>query len=264
LFKETGHSRRTLKRKIGSWLDKSPPVVKDKIAKCKYASFDAKYIRRGKFCIFILFDNQINLPVYSFVAGGEDTKNITLCIKELKSYGFDPIAITLDGGGAAIKCFQQEFPKILIQRCLVHVQRQLFPGKYSRANSELGVRFKKLIRGITKIENKRERNQFWRAWNQLCKEYSEYEKANSYYASIRVYKDDAERCIKAIAKIRDHLFLYLDDPKIAKTTNALEGFNKQISHINGFDHNGQSLARFDNFVAWFVFFKHEKGSKSEP
>ena len=87
-------------------------------------AFDGSFIRKRKTGAVILLETE----EHKLIRGEDDFKENSLpallgLFYQLKRDGLSPQSCTVDGQPAVIKAWANVWPDIIIQRCLVHIQR---------------------------------------------------------------------------------------------------------------------------------------------
>lgn len=93
---------------------------------------------------------------------------------EVKAKGVKPIAITVDGNTSVIRALKTVWPDIIIQRCLVHIQRQGLAWLRKYPKLEASKELRKIFLMLFKIETYEKRNYFYRVLVKWEKLYGEY------------------------------------------------------------------------------------------
>lgn len=165
--------------------------------------------------------------------------------------GLNPLSCTVDGNPQAIKFIRLLWPDIIIQRCLVHIQRQGLSWCRRSPKTSYGKELRELFLKVTYIKTKEERNAF-------LEELADWEKKHGqhiagYTERGRVFSD-IKRARSMILKALPDMFHYLDDQSISFSTNALEGyFSRLKSHYR--QHRGISHKKLDSYFDWYLGLK---------
>ncbi len=119
----SGHNRNKMYRIIDHWLAHSPGNHYD-LGGCQYIIFDGTFLHRPK-SIVVLMDGKTNTVISGIYDISENSeKQLIVFLKPLKERGLFPKSCTVDGNPQAIRVLRTLWPDIIIQRCLVHIQRQ--------------------------------------------------------------------------------------------------------------------------------------------
>lgn len=189
----------------------------------------------------------------------------------------EPIVVVCDGGTGLAAAIQESWPDAGVQRCLVHVQRNVRTQLTSRPRTEAGKALWGLTKALTKITTLDEAIEWMRLLNDWHHLYGHLVRERTYRTQLTVaglggvFPDWArpgqrwwythERLRKAyrlLAKLveRGHLFTFLDPAVqgigIASTTNQIEGgINAQIRDMLR-RHRGMTTTHQRRAVEWWL------------
>jgi len=239
---QSSHSAFKIKNIIRFWLD-IPPNERQNFSKFKHIIFDGTFIQ-GRKSIVTVMDSK-ERKVFAGQYGVKENS-----IPQLKQFfypmivkGLIPKSATVDGNPHVIKLFKELWPDILIQRCLVHVQRQglMWCRKFPKRTDAKHLR--KLFVKITYIHNFKEPKQFLsdvQAWEQ---------KYGCYLAKApekgKVFSD-LKRARSMLLRAIPDMFHYLNDLNIPSTSNSLEGYFSRLKSKYR-QHRGLSPKRRFNY-----------------
>ena len=123
LVRDSGMSQSSIQRLFHFYL-KSPPQnlikSKDKV----HLIIDGTYFSNG-LCLVLYYDYDIQYVQLFRETNQEKFKEIKEDLINLKKLGVDVYSVTCDGHKAILKAVTKVFPNAVIQRCLVHVKRQV-------------------------------------------------------------------------------------------------------------------------------------------
>ena len=174
--------------------------------------------------------------------------------RELLFKRINPKAATTDGNTSVILAIKKIWPNIIIQRCLVHIQRQglswlrRFPKKQAAKDLRL------LLLAITDIKDREQKRTFINDFNNWEKRYGKF--VLSLPSSDKVYSD-LQRTRSLIIHAMPDMFHYLEDSNIAPTTNKVEGYFSRLKEIYR-RHRGMSKNKRSIYFQWYVYFKNIK------
>ena len=179
----------------------------------------------------------------------ENSERQLLTFFELfKARGLDPVSCTVDGNPQAIKVLRKVWPEIVIQRCLVHIQRQglMWCRRYPRAVNTR--RLRDIFLKVTHIRTKEERDEFLELIIQWEQEYGQYIGAQP--EKGRVFSD-IKRARSMLLKALPDMFHYLDDSNIPFSTNGLESyFSRLKGHYR--QHRGLPKKKLNSYFNWYL------------
>jgi transposase-like protein len=171
--------------------------------------------------------------------------------KPLIAKELNPISCTVDGNPQAIKVIRALWPNIVIQRCLVHIQRQglMWCRRYPKTASARKLRG--IFLRVVHIRTREERDEFLELIVQWEQKYGQYIKAQPERG--RVFSD-IKRARSMLIKSLPNMFHYLDDSNISFTTNGLESyFSRLKGHYR--QHRGLRKKKLDSYFNWYLVYR---------
>lgn len=171
--------------------------------------------------------------------------------KPLIAKGLNPRSCTVDGNPQAIRVITRLWPGIIIQRCLVHIQRQGLMWCRRYPKTVYGRRLRDIFLQVTRIRTKEECDKFLELVTQWEQKYGRHIKKQP--EKGRVFSD-IKRARSMLMKALPDMFRYLDDPNISFTTNGLEGyFSRLKGHYRR--HRGLGRKKLNSYFNWCFFYK---------
>jgi len=251
LCQHSGHSRAKLYNIINYWLDRSSDVNNDAICNIKYVTFDGTFLHRPN-SIVVLMNAQTNTLLDGKFGIRENSEpQLRSFFQSIKDSGFSPKSFTVDGNPQVIRTVRSMWTGIIIQRCLVHVQRQglMWCRRFPKRTDAKHLR--ELFKQVTYINTHHERDRFlssFKTWEQRygCQLVSKPEKGKVF--------SDIKRARSMLVKALPDMFHYLDDSNIPKTTNGLEGYFSRLKQ-NYRNHRGLKPDKRANYFKWFFALK---------
>jgi transposase-like protein len=241
------HSKATLQRSIVYWLE-HPPEEKIFSTTSISAIFDGTILknRRGPYIALDANTHTLIAAVDNIVEGG---KELFEFYQHLAAAGLHLHYATIDGNPQQNKYLKKVWPNIIIQRCIVHVQRQglswcrLHPKRTDAKHLRI------LFANLSKIKTKDNAQQFIHRVDQWEKRFGniiQHTPEHGYVFS------DLKRARSMLLKALPNLFHFIDNPMIASSTNALEGyFSRLKEHYRR--HRGLSLRHRKNYFLWYFY-----------
>ncbi len=162
----------------------------------------------------------------------------------------EPKAITIDGNTSIIRAIKEIWPNTLIQRCLVHIQRQglSWLRRYPRSRAAKDLRL--LLLNVTCIRDHSQKRSFIAAFNDW------ENKSGNFVLSLpsedKVY-GDLQRTRSLIIHALPDMFHYLEDSNIAPTTNKIEGYFSRLKSVYR-QHRGLSKKNRENYFQWYIHY----------
>lgn len=174
--------------------------------------------------------------------------------RELLYKKINPEAITTDGNTSVILAIKKIWPDIVIQRCLIHIQRQglSWLRRYPKSKAARDLRL--LLLTVTDIKNYKQKQSFISSFNDWEKRYGKF--VLSLPSSDKVY-GDLQRTRSLIIHAMPDMFHYLEYSGIAPTTNKVEGYFSRLKEIYR-RHRGMSKDKRAVYFQWHIYFKNIK------
>jgi hypothetical protein len=173
-----------------------------------------------------------------------------------------PVGAVSDWKGSIVSAVVSHFGNIPHQRCLAHVDRQakrLLPLHSPFAATQALRRVATLLMLVEKPTDPT----IWQAaltrWE---KQYGHMlkEKTQAPTGTTRSWwytHGNIRRAWRLLTHDQAPLFIFLTNPLIPKTNNALEGVNSNLKQKLG-DHRGMSVQRQAAFLSWYMAFTRSK------
>jgi transposase-like protein len=253
--KSSGYSERTLKRYFDKYLSEAP-VLNVKPSEKLNLLIDATYFSNN-LCLVLYRDNTIKYTQLYRLTDGEWYEEIKEDLENLLNMGVQIESITCDGHKALLKAIRKACRHVIIQRCLVHIQRMCRIWLTMRPKSQAGIELRTIVNRLHTIKTHEQRNYWLASLVKWHKEHDSYLKEKSYSPTGTYwYKHKLlRRSFTVIRRALPDMFQYLDNDKIPKTTNGLESFFGHLkSHITV--HRGLSSQHRRNFIKWYLYFKN--------
>lgn len=257
LSRESGLSKDTLQRIFYEYLSRSPSV---KIIKRTSVNLrmDATYFKR--FCLVCYQDNEDGYTQLIRFSNGEHYEEIKEDLDNLLRLGIQLESITTDGHKSILKAIKKSLPDVVVQRCLVHIQRMCLIWLTKYPKHIAGQELRRLVLMLLQIKTSNDQLSWKRAldeWQKRHKDYLNEKTFNSETGRYWYTHKLLRRSHQTIKRAMPNMFHYLSNPKIPATTNGIEGY---FSHLkNHLDiHRGLSLKHRIDFIKWYVFLSNKK------
>ena len=258
LVRDSGMSQSSLQRLFKFYL-KSPPVNTVQSKGHVHLLIDGTYFENG-LCLILYYDYDIQYVELFRETNQEKFKEIKEDLLNLKKLGTQVYSVTCDGHKSIMKAVIKIFPNAIIQRCVVHIKRQI--KNYLGANPQLA-QAKELLyysRQVTHI-NTLEHAHHWLVevdqWYTDNEAFINQKSVNettgrSWYTHKHLHQA-ATHLINAIP----YLFSYLNDDQIPKSTNQIEGYFAHLKEKLTL-HRGLRFEAKKNFIKWYLHFKNQE------
>lgn len=245
-------SQSTVRRVIKYWLSQNPPKQKQDYSRTKHLIFDGTFLHRPR-CIYVAMDSQTHRLVFAAYNVKENPTDLIRFYSCLAEAGISPESATTDGNAAQGKQLKKLWEDIKLQRCIVHVQRQGLSWCRRNPKRTDAKHLRELFLNLTKVNTKQEAQRFIKAvyaWNKR------FGSAIDSSPNRGKVFSDVIRARSMLLKALPNLFHYLDDSKVARSTNALEGYFSRLKEHYRL-HRGLSKNNRYNYFRWYFFLKQK-------
>ena len=264
-----GYSTRQLSRWFDEYLD-SCPVWRIKFHEKVNLLIDGTWFP-NKLCLVLYRNETVKSTLFYRLTDGEWEDEMVEDLRNIQSLGVEIESVTSDGGANIIKAVRKACPNATRQRCLAHIRRECLTWLTKHPKSEAGQSLRRIVTLVCKI---RTRNDML-YWKQML---SEWHDQHVGYLNDKTVNESShtewfthKMVRKAYVHIRRALpdmFRFLDNPRIPKTTNALESYFGHLKE-NISLHRGLSKKHYRNYVKWYIYFrernnKTKRGTTSQP
>lgn len=244
-------SRDVLYRIIGLWLLAGPKPDSESLSNYRHILFDATFLHRPVSIVAVMDGERYQIIAGQYNVPENSESALTNFFLPLRQRGLHPESVTVDGNPRVIKVFKLLWPNIIIQRCVVHIQRQGLMWCRQRPKRTDAKALRQLFLQATSITNHNQKRQFLEAvevWEQ------------AYGTNIQQQKEqgkvfsDVKRARSMLIKALPDMFHYLTDCAIPPTTNGLEGYFSRLKHRYR-SHRGLAQHKLSNYFAWYFSLK---------
>lgn len=219
---------------------------------------DATYFSR--FCLLAYQDDADGYTQLIRFSDGEHYSEIKEDLDNLIKLGVHLESITTDGHKSILKAIKKSMPEVIVQRCLVHIQRMCLLWLTRYPQHIAGQELRALVLLLLKIKTENDRLFWIKALEQWHNNHKSYINEKTYHPETGRFwytHKLLKRSYQTMKKALPNMFHYLQNPRIPPTTNGIEGF---FSHLkNHLDlHRGLTTKNRVNFIKWYVYFSNEK------
>jgi transposase-like protein len=243
-------SQSTVRRVIVYWLKQTPDQELSQLSRTKHIILDGTFLKRPR-GIYAAMDSETHKLLYADVNVRETASDLLLFYSQLSGAGLNPESATTDGNTAQMKQLKNFWPEIKLQRCIVHVQRQGLSWCRRNPKRTDAKHLRELLLKLTEVKTKDESLRFIKgfyAWENRFGTGIEFSRNRGWVFS------DIIRARSMVIKAIPNLFYYIDNPKIARSTNALEGYFSRVKEHYRL-HRGLSKTNKVNYFKWYFFLK---------
>lgn len=192
-----------------------------------------------------------NIISYTY-AQKEGFHNVIAWFAELKSLGLNPTYVTMDGERSVIRAFKMIWPKIKIQRCLFHIQREGMRWLRTYPKTQAGRELRFLLSNLSSIKSFKERNQFIKSFKQWLYKHKNFIQS---LPTTNIAFKDLKRTMNLISNALPDMFHFLKESNVYSTTNALESFHSRLKSDYQ-RHRGLTEQHKVQYLVWYCYFKN--------
>jgi transposase-like protein len=243
-------SQSTVKRVIKYWIKQTPNQSSNDFSEVKHIILDGTFLKRPR-GIYAAMDSETHKLIYAAVNVRESAKDLLDFYSKLSEAGLYPESATTDGNTAQMKQLRLIWPEIKLQRCIVHVQRQGLSWCRRNPKRTDAKHLRELLLKLTEVKTKEESQRFIKgfyAWENRFGTGIESSPNRGWVFS------DIIRARSMVIKAIPNLFHYIDNSKIARSTNALEGYFSRVKEHYRL-HRGLSKRNKINYFKWYFYLK---------
>jgi len=250
LSNQSRHSPAKLYRMIHYYLEQSPPQSFVLLRQSQHFVLDGTFIYRPR-SVVALMDAESNKVVNGKYPVSETSESqLMTFFKPLIQDGLTPRSFTVDGNPNVINVLRKLWPGVVVQRCLVHIQRQGLAWCRAYPKTYYARQLRNIFLHVTSIHNQEERDKF-------LKNVGEWEGKYGHMISSRPETgqvfSDIKRARSMLTRALPDMFHYLNDPQIPFSTNGLESyFSRLKGHYR--QHRGLSKQNRFNYFQWYFHF----------
>jgi transposase-like protein len=236
-----------VQRILRYWLE-HPPEPRILSTDSQYVIFDGTFLhhRRGMYAVMDGETHRVLYGVYGINEGPWDL--LTFCHR-LKRQGVNPKSATIDGNPHIFRIVQSLWPNIIVQRCLVHIQRQGLSWCRQHPKRSDARQLRRILLMILNIHSHSQRQQFLRAFDRWNEQYGVHLAQTTNRGWVT---SDLQRARSMLMKAIPFMFSYLNDPNIPISTNALEGYFSRLKQRYR-QHRGLSKRNRPNYFQWYFY-----------
>lgn len=253
---ERGLSITSLKRYFSAYL-KKPPILSVFPSEKVNLIIDGTYFKND-LCLIIYRDNTIKFTQLYRLTDGEWYIELKEDLENLINLGVNIQSITCDGHKALLKAINKICKHVVVQRCLIHIQRMCRIWLSAKPKSEAGVSLRRIVSKLHAVKTPLDRDYWIVSLVRWYKKYEHFinEKSINPDTGKYWYKHKmVRRSFTVIRKALPDMFQYIDNPKIPNSTNGLESFFGHLKN-NLNIHRGLSKQHRKDFIKWYLYFKN--------
>ena len=240
-------SSSTVRRVIHFWLQQTPQDTRGR-SPAKHIIFDGTLLHR-RCGVYAAMDAEQHTLVAAAYNVSEGARDLVSFYTQLAASGVIPESATIDGNTAEMKHLRAVWPSILLQRCIVHLQRQGLSWCRRHPKRTDATHLRLLFLQLPEVHTQAERERFLKrvaAWEHRFGPRIQTSANRGWVFS------DLMRARSMLLKALPNLFHYLRNPKIARSTNALEGYFSRLKEHYRL-HRGLSRKNRETYFQWYFY-----------
>ena len=259
---QSGYSKSKIQRLFRYYLN-SPPVFTIPQKESVHIIIDGTYFS-SNICLVVYRNSEVKCTQLYRLSDNERYEEIKEDLENLKTLNINIQSITRDGHKAILKAIRKVFKKkMIIQRCLVHIQRMSRIWLTKEPKSIAARELRSITQQIHRITTHEQKLYWLRAlydWDLTHQAFIQ-EKSFNPLTNRTWYTHKMVRRVRyLLVHTFPDMFHYLDNPKIHKSTNALESFFGHLKD-NLSIHRGLTVHNRKNFIKWYLHLRNGDVSK---
>lgn len=251
LSQQSGHSQAKIYRIIDYWLARLPREDNPLIRECRHAIFDGTFLHRPKSIVAIMDGSRNEVIRGQYDIRENSEPQLRSFLEPLKGAGLSLKSCTVDGNPQAIRVLRALWPGVILQRCLVHIQRQGIMWCRQKPRRTDARHLRNLFSCVTNIDTNSERRHFLHEFTRWEKHFGQ--QIDTQPERGRVFSD-IKRARSMLQKALPDMFHYLKDSNIPRTTNGLEGYFSRLKDHYG-NHRGLKPQKRNHYFKWYFYLR---------
>lgn len=211
-------------------------------------------------CLIVYRNNDVKSTQLYRLSNNEYYEEIREDLENLKNLDIQIDSITCDGHKSILKAVKKVFKEeVLIQRCLVHIQRMSRIWLTKEPKSIAGQELLRITQKICKIDNELQKQVWLRSlydWDIVHREFIMEKSINPLTGRIWYKHKMIRKVRRLLINALPNMFHYLQDDQIPWSTNALESFFGHLKD-NLSIHRGLTYQNRKNFIKWYLHLRNE-------
>ena len=256
LVRDSGYSQSKIQRIFNQYLN-SAPVVEIRSKTRVHLLIDGSYFPNG-LCLILYYDHNLRYVQLYRETNQEKYTEIKEDLQNLKKLGVDVYSVTCDGHKSILKSIKKVFPNAIIQRCLVHIKRQVRNYLSSKPKLEQSASLLKLSNQITSIKSIEDSNIWLGAffnWYKINHEFINQKTQSQNTGRFWYTHKNLHAAFSLLENAIPNMFNYLDDEQIPNTTNRIENYFTHLKDKLRI-HRGLRFEAKKNFIKWYLYMKN--------
>ncbi|MDP1675488.1 MAG: hypothetical protein Q8L88_01390 [Bacteroidota bacterium] len=246
-----------MNRCIWYWLH-HPPQCKYSLSTVQYLICDGTFLeyRTGIYAVMNAHTKQLVYGAYDVPEGAHA---LSIVYQSLSAAGLSPKSVTVDGNPQQIKYLHLIWPSIILQRCIVHVQRQGLSWCRRNPKRTDAKHLREIFLRICTVKTSAQVRRFIAdvlAWENRFGDAIDQSTVRGWVFN------DLLRARSMLLKALPDLFHFISNTNIPSSTNSLESyFSRLKEHYR--HHRGLALHHRDAYFKWYFYFVPGKNSNTK-
>lgn len=247
LTEQSSLTRTKLNRIVDYWLATPPPEQTSSLEQHKHVIFDGTFLHRPVSIVVLMAGGTHSIIDGLFGINENSIGSLRRFFEPLTQRGLQPRSCTVDGNPQVMTVLRELWPDIVVQRCLVHIQRQGLMWCRQNPRRSDARKLREIFLQVMSIHTHDDRRLFLEQVALWEKRYGSRIVGLPEQGPVF---SDIKRARSMLMRAMPDMFHYLDDPEIPRTTNGLEGYFSRLKrHYRG--HRGLHPSKRHNYFAWY-------------
>ena len=186
-------------------------------------------------CLIVYRDNTIKFTQLYRLTSGEYYREIKEDLDNLQSLNINIESITCDGHRAILKAIKLSCKDVILQRCVVHIERECRIWLTTNPKSITGSELLLIIKKLSLVKNHYQSHQWIMELYNWYEKHKDFVNEKSYSIDTNRYWYKHKTVRRAFVHIKNalpNMFQYLFNERVPKSTNGLESFFGHLkSHL---------------------------------
>lgn len=255
----SGYSERQLRRWFSIYL-KTSPIWKIPRHSSAHMLIDGTWFGGSDRCLIVYRNFDSKSTVYYRFSTGENRNEIESDLSIFKKMRLKISSFTTDGSEDIVRAIDCIYPKIMRQRCVVHIERECLAWLTQHPRSSAGITLRRLVRRISEIKTNNDKLYWIKELDKWYEDYQEFlveKSVNKETGELTYTHDNVRRSYIHLKRAIPFMFEYIKKPEVPKNTNSIESFFGHLKD-NLRVHRGLSAEHQENFIKWYLYFSCEK------
>jgi hypothetical protein len=249
LADQSGHSMNKLYQIINYHVKQKPLPIYG-LGRYQHFIMDGTFTHRPCSLIALMDAETHTIVAGQYGVSESSDPQLSAFFEQLITNGLNPCSFTVDGNPKMIKVIRKLWPDVVVQRCLVHIQRQGLSWCRTSPKTTYARWLRKIFLQVTHIKTPADRDQFLKVvtdWEIKYGSQIQSRRETGYVFS------DIKRARSMLIRALPDMFHYLDNPLIPISTNGLESyFSRLKSHYR--QHRGLKKEKRKDYFNWYFHF----------